>query len=386
MHFTIAKTHFTAALARCAVICDVKASMAILANCLLTVTPDSLKIFATDLEVGYETAIEIRDYDDLSSDPFIICVGAKKLCEFAKAIPASDILVTIDAASHTITLGGGTAAFSMAGLDAEEYPSPQAVTGTEITIPAQQLHDALAPVTYCQSKDKPNLSGVWLKLEENVDDDLFLVTAATDGHRICLNSTPLSGDEESVPLDFVAQLHAGVIIPSKAVTEILHLDTAGPAVVTVSSNHLVVSSGTERLTLRLIEGTFPDIDRVIPTEHNSRIIIKRQAFIDGVSRVRIASDKENMRGVTMETTLELDGITLAAAIPQQGIEAHDRVTADIIATPPPMRLCSEYLLQALNNIGTASVELLFKDAMSGLLITPVGTDFPQAVIMPMRGA
>lgn len=88
----------------------------------------------------------------------------------------------------------------------------------------------------------------------------------------------------------------------------------------------------------------------------------------------------------MAVTEDNYGFTLSAAIPMQGIEARDRVTAEIIGAPDPMRFSAEYLLQALSNLGSAQVELLFSGPMSPLLIMPSGTDFPQAVIMPMRGA
>lgn len=389
MKFTVSKAPFSAALARCAVISEVKSTLSILTHCLLTVTPGSVKIFATDLEVGYETAIEIRD-PDFENCAFTGCFPAKKLSEVVKSIPSNDVHIEIDTAQQTVTVYGGTVTFKLAGLDADEYPELPSVIGKEMVISASSIHDALAPIIYCQAKDpaKSNLNGSLFKLEENDDGDVFIVTASTDGHRLCLNTLPVSvseDDERIPPLEYTPELASGVIIPAKAVTEILHLGTEGPAVVTIAGNNLLISSGDERLTLRLIDLAFPDVNRVIPKNQHGRIIIKRQSLIDAVARVKVATDKDNMRGIDLEVAADRDAITLSGSIPARGIEAQDGVTAEISGEIEPMRISCEYLLQALANITTASVELLISDPVSPLLIIPSGTDFPQAVIMPMRG-
>ncbi|MDD2365157.1 MAG: DNA polymerase III subunit beta [Desulfuromonadaceae bacterium] len=394
MKFTISKAPLVAALARCAAIAGSK-SMAILDNCLITVIPAAIKLFATDLEVGYETAIEIRD-PDFADCEFTSCLLAKKLHEIAKAMPISDVTIDIDAATHKFTISGGTFSTTLDGHDATDYPQPPIITGEPLAIPAAQLLEAIAPVAYCQSKDgsKPNLEGVWLKFEENHDGDVFITTAATDGHRLCLNTTPITGDYDSEPLDYIPALAKGIVIPSKAIGEILHLDTTPddetpcPCVITIAENKLVLTVREERLTITLCGLEFPDVNRVIPQGTTGKIIIKRQALIDAITRVKIATDKENMRGINLDALEDRSGITLSATMPQQNIEATDQITAELINYPCviPIRFCSDYLLQALGNMAQTQIELNFKDPLSPMLITPAGTDFPQAVVMPMRGA
>ena len=103
MQFTLSKNPFAAALSRCAAIADGKSSMAMLHNVLVTVTPGVVKVFATDLEVGYATAIEIRD-TDFTECAFMTCINAKKLSECVKAVPSTDVAVCIDAGNHTLTI------------------------------------------------------------------------------------------------------------------------------------------------------------------------------------------------------------------------------------------------------------------------------------------
>lgn len=390
MIISVPKTAFVSALSRCAACANDKASMPILTHVLIQALATTIRVHATDLEVGYTTVVDNIVW--LSGEDYFtkFVLPAKKLLEIVKAIPVEmvDITTTGDQA---FTISGGTASFIIHGLDPAEYPEITTVEGEEITITAASLHEAIAPVVYCQSKnaDKLNLNGINLQLELNAEGDLFVVTAATDGHRLCLNTVPVIPIEEDEP--FISTdgelgiLLKGITIPSKAVSEILHLGTSGLAVLTMSGNHLCVSIGDERLTLRLIDAPFPDVERVIPKNHTSRIIVKRQALLDAIARVRIATNKENMRGIDMEV-FEADQIILTATLPLHGIEARDRVTAEIIDTPEPIRFSAEYLSQALSNITTANIEMLFVDATSPITIIPGGTDFPQAIIMPMRGA
>lgn len=389
MKISIPKTALVAALTRCAAVAHDKASLPILTHVLIEALPGSLRIHATDLEVGYSTVIDnivwLGGGDEVFSR---YTLPAKKLLEIAKAIPV-DMIDLTNEDDHIFTISGGTASFVLHGLDPSEYPVVTPIEGEEVVLTAAALHEAIFPVVYCQSKnaDKPNLNGIKFQLEENVEGDLFIVTAATDGHRLCLNTVPVAENEDepetAKPVECNAELAKGVTIPSKAVAEILHLGTTGLAVLTMAGGQLCVSIGDERLTLRLLEGEFPDINRVIPKNQTSRIIVKRQALLDSIARVRIATDKENMRGVNMETE---DGrINLSSTLPMQGVEARDSLSAEIIDTPPALRFCSEYLQQALTNIQTAEIEMHFIDAMSPMLILPHGTDFPQSVIMPMRG-
>lgn len=392
MKISIPKTAFISAMSRCAACVPSGTSMPILGHVLIQALATTIRINATDLEVGYSTVIdnivwlEGEDYFTKYALP------AKKLLEIVKAIPV-DMIDFATEGDQAFTISGGTTSFTLLGLDPAEYPEVTVVEGSEITITAKSLHEAIAPVTYCQSKDinKLNINGMFLQLEENVEGDLFVVTAATDGHRLCLNTVPVIPVEEDEPFitsegDF-GLLAKGITVPSKAITEILHLGTSGLAVLTIdmNGNSLCVSIGDERLTLRLIGGEFPDVNRVIPKNQTGRIIIKRQALLDAIARVRIATDKENLRGINMDITD--DGrIALSAALPTQGLEARDHITAEIITAPEPMKFSAEYLAQALANIQTSSIEMLFVDSLTPMMIIPSGTDFPQAIIMPMRNS
>lgn len=390
MKISIPKTAFVSALTRCAACVPSGTSMPILGHVLIQALAGTIRINATDLEVGYSTVIDNIVW--LEGEDFFTkyALPAKKLLEIVKAIPVEMVDFATEG-DQAFMISGGTASFSLLGLDPAEYPEVKVIEGSEITITAKALHEVIAPVSYCQSKDinKLNINGMFLQLEKNVEGDLFVVTAATDGHRLCLNTVPVMPGEEDEP--FISSesdlgiLAKGITLPSKAVAEILHLGTSGLAVLTMAGNSLCVSIADERLTLRLIEGEFPDFNRIVPKNQTGRIIVKRQPLLDAIARVRIATDKENLRGINMDIT-EDGRIALSATLPMQGIEARDHITAEIVTAPEPMKFSAEYLAQALANIQQSSVEMLFVDSLTPMMIIPAGTDFPQAIIMPMRNS
>lgn len=396
MHFSIPKAPLVAALTRCAAIAGSKTTTPILEQVLIDPRANALHIEATDLEIGYHTVVDgIIWLCDMLDSYARFTLSAKKMLEIVKAIPVTMVDFQLDsAAAQTFIISGGTASFTIAGLDPSEYPVSPDITGSSITIPAGLLHQALAPVNYCQSKDakKINLNGTWFKLEENLEDAIFITTAATDGHRLCLNTIPIPGGEDDEALDYLPELAKGITIPGKAVTEILALDIKTGAdedgntlaVITIANNKLCIHIGHERLTISLLAEDYPDINRVIPTGHTGRAIVKRQALIDAITRVKIATDKENLRGINL--AFADDTIILDSSIPMIGLEARDRVTAELIDPPETVRISAEYLLQALANIPQTNIEMLFVDPLSPITIVPSGTDFPQAIIMPMRGA
>jgi DNA polymerase-3 subunit beta len=391
MKFAIPQKELSIALARCAAIAGKMTSMPILSNVLIVPCAGLLKVSATDLEVGYTTAIGGMIWEDGMEDgcaPFLL--DAKTLAACVKAIPVGEVTFTVT--DNVAVISGGTISFTLTGLDAEDFPAM--ANNTEeltLTIDPAGLSQSLRNVAYCHSTDatKPNLNGCLLQLEYNLEGDLFAVTSATDGHRLCLDTNSLVFEDEetsdlSPPGQFIPPaLIKGIIIPAKGVAELVKLTGSGPGVLGIIGNSLTVSLGDEVLTIQLSEGVYPDVKRIIPENPGHIIQTKRQALIDALERCRIITNKDT-RGVDLCALGHVMVIT--SAIPQIGAESTDHVTVEIEGMPPILRINIDYLLQALGNISTASVELRITDELSPMIINPVGTDFPQAIVMPMRGA
>lgn len=385
MKFSIPQKELSIALTRCAAIAaSSRTSLPVLANVLLTPLDSMLKICATDLEVGFTTIVDGIFWNEAcngNESPFLL--PAKTLCDCIKAMPDGD--VTFDVIDHIATISSGTARFVLTGLDSADFPQIETSPGDGITFDPTALGHVLKHVAYCQSRDadKFNLNGVFLQLEHNVEGDLFFVTAATDGHRLCTdtNQACSSDQDDLIEGEIPDELVKGIVIPTKGVAELIKLVGDGPAVMSLVKNTLVVSLGDEILTLHLIESTFPDVKRVIPKDPPHQIKVKRQSLIDALERCRIITHKDSRR---VNLSASENSINIESAIPAVGQEAADHISAEYGDTPPAISLNVEYLLQALGNMSTAEVELYITDELTPMIINPVGTDFPQAIVMPMR--
>jgi len=379
MQFTISKTTLSSALSRIQGIASGRLTMPILANVKLETGIDAdsnaLHVSATDLEVGYTTVISTEDIVTTGC----VTLPAKKLLEIVKACPSDMIDILVDTGNFMTTICSGTYSVKIAGLDAAEFPELPQVNGESFNLDAAALLKILAHVDYCQGvgSDNYNICGCFLQVETNTEDDLFLTAVATDGHRLALDSTPLPGEPRPVPAD----LKKGVIIASKGIAELRKIEKSGVIVLNIAGNHLQISTGKEILFFRLVDGQYPDFNRVIPKGQPGRVEVKRQALIDALERCLILTE-----GKSRCTALNFadGGIVLRSSQKALGAEASDRVTAGIETEPCEILVNASYLLDALNSVDSDFVEMRLKDELNPITVCPMGTDEPLAVIMPQR--
>jgi len=293
-------------------------------------------------------------------------------------VPVPDVCLELE--HNRVTVSGGFASFTLPPAEFDEFPELPEVKGEQFDLTASSLVQILHDVGYCQSKDETRykLCGVFLKIEPNIEDELFLTATATDGHRLSLSTAPLPGDPRPVPAD----LAKGIIITTKGVAEIIKTKGNAPVVLSIAGNNLCIATDAEKLYIRLIDADYPDVDRVIPKQLPHKIEIKREALIDALQRVKIITNKENP-GVNFTTTA--DGLKMHTARRAAGCAAQDHVTAGVPQEPVRFTVKADYLLQALEHLPANFVEIhCTADGMSPLLIHRMGSDDPLAVIMPMR--
>lgn len=383
MKLTISKRELVPALERCAAIAPVRSTMPILANALLAFQLTTLRLVASDLDISYETTVNYLGIDEdlLERALDIFTLPAKKLCECVKAIPVPDVEIAIDAEKKTVTISGGSVSFTLAQLDADGFPGLPEVQGGTFDLDAPALVKILESVAYAQSKDdqKYHLCSVHLKAETNIEDELFLTAAATDGHRLAVDSVPLPGEPRELPAD----LSRGIIIASKGIAEICKIKTPGVIVLSIAGNNLCIATDNEKLYIRLVDGQYPDYARIIPADLDKRIEVKRQALIDSLERVRIMTEGK-IRGVDFATGN--GGLTISADLVSIGGHAEDNIGAEVPEENITLRINAEYLLATLENLSCSIVEISIKDELSPLRVNPRNTDEPLAIIMPMRGA
>ncbi|WP_266063828.1 DNA polymerase III subunit beta [Brucella intermedia] len=327
-------------------------SIPILANVLLAVEDGQLRLTGTDLDVEITTSLPVLD-----CQPGSVTVPGKMLADIAKRA-TGDITLELDAASAggRLTVASGRSRYKLDVLPAEDFPSFSA--GKFDTTLELDLAALVAPCVHCISTDETRyyLAGVYLHAVEE-----RLVAVATDGHRLMRNAGPTG----TLP----SSLEAGVILPRKLVG----LLPKGTVTVELSQNKVRVTSGATVITSKLIDGTFPDYVRVIPTGNSNVLTVDRQALMKAVERVAaVADDKSRAVKFAVGDVLRL----------MLADKASDEVEATFEGEPLEIGFNARYVNDMLGALDEANVRFALGDAGSPAVVKGEGEW--TGVLMPLR--
>jgi DNA polymerase III subunit beta len=341
-------------------------TLPILANVLLRKTGTSLQITTSDLEIQIRTTAELGG----DSGNFTTTIGARKLIDILRTMPA-DQTVSLESSQNKVILKGGKSKFTLQTMQAEDFPLVQesASFGPVFSVPQKTLKDLLNQVAFAMAVHdiRYYLNGILFVAE---GPQLSLV--ATDGHRLAFSSATL---DVEVPKQ-------EVILPRKTVIELQRLlsDTSGAIEMQFANNQAKFSFDGMEFVTKLVEGKFPDYNRVIPKNHKNSITLGRSALLATLQRTAIlTSDK--FKGVR----LNIDPGTLRVASNNaEQEEAVDELDIDYAGDSIEIGFNVTYLIDALTNMGQDMVTLELSDGNSSALFTiPDNTTF-KYVVMPMR--
>ena len=373
MKLSIGKHELQRGLSRIQAIVEKRNTMPILANVLLEASVDgdagALAFAATDLEVGIWASHPAE-----ISKPGGITVSAKKLYEIVRELPEE--LVHLEAASNFyLTLRCARAEFSLAGTAPEEYPDRPVVSpGRMALVQGAVLGDMIARTMYAASVDETryNLNGVFL---ERLTDRDSIRMVATDGHRLACVDRELGGAFEG--------LSTGVIIPRKALAEIKRLvdeEDTDEVEIGFEGNHGLVRKGSVTLTMRLIEGEFPNYRQVIPEQTNHHLVVPTELLGHALRRVALLSAE---RGRAVKFDLSEGSLALSANNPDLG-EAREEIDVDYAGETLSIAFNARYLMDALSALATKEARMGFQDSLSPAQLVPSDDPDALAVVMPMR--
>lgn len=371
MHFTIERDLFVKALARVQGIVEKRSTIPILSNVLIQAEDDAIRLVATDLEVGMKTT-----YPATVKKSGKITVSAKKIYEIVREFPEGEVsFVAKD--NCWIELRCGKALFNIVGLSPEEFPYfPDTEGQSYFKVKAEVLKEMVERTVYAISTDetKYNLNGIFFK-EMEQEGTRFLRLVATDGHRLALY-------QAEVNIGDITQLQKGVILPRKGVQELRKITEEGGAEIELGffDNNAVVRREQTTVVMRLVDGDFPDYDRVIPKTRDNEAVIDREAMLHVLRRISILAN-ERSRGVKVRLAPGI--LELSSSNPELG-EAREDMEIDYQGPETSIGFNAKYLLDILQNIGDETIEMVFKDHVSPALISPLGEANYQTVIMPMR--
>ncbi|MEJ5026343.1 DNA polymerase III subunit beta [Brucella anthropi] len=319
-------------------------SIPILANVLLGVEDGQLRLTGTDLDVEITTSLPVLD-----CQPGSVTVPGKMLADIAKRA-MGDVTLALD--EGRLTVASGRSRYKLDVLPAEDFPSFSA--GKFDTMLELDLAALVAPCVHCISTEETRyyLNGVYLHAVDG-----RLVAVATDGHRLMRNVGP-AGD-----LDY------GVILPRNLVG----LLPKGTVTVELSQNKVRVTSGSTVITSKLIDGTFPDYVRVIPTGNSNVLNVDRQALMKAVERVAaVADDKSRAVKFAVSDVLRL----------MLADKASDEVSIEFEGEPLEIGFNARYVNDMLGALDEPNVRFALGDAGSPAVVKGEGEW--TGVLMPMR--
>ncbi|MET0240280.1 MAG: DNA polymerase III subunit beta [Sphingobium sp.] len=341
----------------------------ILSNVLIEGAADgSIRLTATDLDLQIVESVQAK-----VDRPGAITIPAHTFFDIVRKLPEGS-QVLLDAADGKMLVQAGRARFNLQTLPRDDFPMiAEGALPTTFELPATTLMQIIDKTRFAISTEETRyyLNGIFLHVSE--EPEPTLKAAATDGHRLARVTVPRPDGAEGMP---------DIIVPRKCIGELRKLldEVDGSVQVDLSPTKIRFGLGTAVLTSKLIDGTFPDYSRVIPTANDKLLKIDPRAFEDGVDRVAtIATDKT--RAVKM--ALERDKVTLSVTSPENGTAAEE-VSGDYNADSFEIGFNARYLLDILGQIEGDTVDLHLADAAAPTLIRENDKSPALYVLMPMR--
>jgi len=338
----------------------------ILSNVLIEARDDnSMRLMATDLDLQVDESVPAT-----VSQTGATTVPAHTLFDIVRKLPEGS-QVELNAADGKMQLSAGRARFNLSTLPRDDFPViSEGDLPTTFELPAATLRQIIDKTRFAISSEETRyyLMGIFL----HVADDQ-LKAAATDGHRLARVVLPKPDGADGMP---------DVIVPRKCVTELRKLldEVEGTVEVSLSPTKIRFGLGSAVLTSKLIDGTFPDYNRVIPTANDKLLKLDPKTFSAGVDRVStIASEKT--RAVKM--SVDRDKVTLSVTSPESGT-ATEELPADYGSDTIEIGFNAKYLLDILGEIDGDTVEVHLADAAAPTLLRESDRSNALYVLMPMR--
>ena len=338
----------------------------ILSNVLIEARDDgSLRLMATDLDLQVDESVSAQ-----VTQAGATTVSAHTFFDIVRKLPEGS-QVELSAAEGKMQVVAGRARFNLSTLPRDDFPViAEGELPTRFELPAATLRQIIDKTRFAISSEETRyyLMGIFL----HVADDK-LKAAATDGHRLARVTVDKPEGADGMP---------DIIIPKKCVVELRKLldEVEGTAQVSLSPTKVRFVLGHAVLTSKLIDGTFPDYNRVIPTGNDKLLKLDPKSFMAGVDRVAtIASEKT--RAVKM--AVDRDKVTLSVTSPENGL-AVEEIAADYAADNIEIGFNARYLMDILAQIEGDSVEVHLADAAAPTLLRENDKSNALYVLMPMR--
>ena len=370
MKFTVARQDLQQELGLIQGVVEAKATIPILSHVLVRAGRGGLELMATDLEIGLSTRCAAAiDAEGAAAIP------AKKLHDVVRALASSEVSFAVEP-NHWLRVEGGSFKGRVVGLSAEDFP-PQPTRQAKasvVRVPLSTFQEMVGRILFAVTTENTRFSINGALLEVHPDR---LVLVATDGHRLAhvVRRIELPELEDTVT----------ALVPRKALAELARIrpsDENEEVAVSVDGNHVFCEAGPRTLFSRVLEGTFPNYERVIPADNTATGRVDRLALADVLARVALLTSESTHM---VAFSFGRGGLNISTSNPAMGDAAED-LAMEWAGADVKIGLNYEYVLQFLQQARTDQVEVRLKDSSTQALFLPVGEEGGtyQYVVMPMR--
>ena len=365
MKFKIQREVFLKPLQQVIGVVERRQTLPVLSNILLIADDDGITLTATDLEVELHARVALK-----VARKGEITLPARKLLDICRTLP-DQALIEVEVDKERATVRSGKSRFVLSTLPAAEFPAIEEVSSLwDITVEQRLLKQLIDKTHFAMAQQDVRYYLNGLLLEVNGKE---LRAVATDGHRLAL---------AEIPIETSASTPQQVIMPRKGIQELLRLleDAETPARIQIGLNHVRIALPETRFTSKLIDGKFPDYQKVIPKTNSKSVLANREGLKQALTRTSILSN-EKYRGVRL--TLAPNSLRIQSHNPEQE-EAEEELEINYQGEQLEIGFNVNYLLDAVNVLTCDEIQALMHDSNSSCLIQAPNDPSSRYIVMPMR--
>ena len=377
MKFTIKRNAFIKKLTDVQRAISSKTAIEILTGLKITVTENSITLTGSDSDISIENEISTDDsnYELLIDEPGSIVLPARFFSEIIKRLPESTF--TIEVNEHfQATITSGQTEYQVNGVDADNYPHlPEIDTNEQLTIPADIMKQVINQTVIAVStqESRPLLTGVHLTIKNGE-----LHAVATDSHRLSQRKVKLSGAED---IDY------DIIVPGRSLVELSRMiaDSTGSLEIQIAENQILFNFDNTAFYSRLLEGMYPDTDRLIPQSSETEIELNAVSLLHAIERASLLSHEGRNNVVKLSLNSENQTAVLSSNSPEVGNIEEELQFNKLTGNDIEISFNPDYMKAALQAFGQAEVKLSLTLPLRPFTLMPTedSEDFIQ-LITPVR--
>lgn len=366
MQFTIQREALLKPLQLVAGVVERRQTLPVLSNVLLVVDGSTLSLTGTDLEVELVGRIQLEEPAEAGE----ITVPARKLMDICKSLP-DEVALTLKVEDNKAVIKAGRSRFTLATLPASDFPNVEEGPGSmTFSVNQNKLRRLIERTSFAMAQQDVRyyLNGMLLEINKGQ-----LRAVATDGHRMAMCT---------LDADIDYQERYQLIVPRKGILELARLLGEADDLVSIvlGTHHIRATTGDFTFTSKLVDGKFPDYERVLPRGGDKVVLADRQVLRNAFSRTAILSN-EKYRGIRLMLSDSM--LKIQANNPEQE-EAEEDIAVEYNGSALEIGFNVSYLLDVMNVLSNEQIKMILSDANSSALVQESESDDSVYVVMPMR--